>query len=181
MRAGTSEQVVLLDEQGRPVGVADKATVHHARTPLHLAFSCYVFNAGGEFLLTQRAASKKTWPAVWTNSCCGHPAPDEAFLDAVHRRVGQELGITLRDLRMVLPEFRYRAVMDDGTVENEICPVTVAWTDDDPSPDPTEVDAAVWVDWATWRAGVLDGTTEVSPWALEQVRALPADPRRTPG
>ncbi|VXB31976.1 isopentenyl-diphosphate Delta-isomerase [Nocardioides sp. AX2bis] len=173
---GGVEQVVLLDEDGRAVGRADKATVHHQDTPLHLAFSCYVFDRQGRFLLTQRAASKRTWPAVWTNSACGHPAPDEPFLSGVRRRVGQELGLDLAELRLVLPAFRYRAVMADGTVENEMCPVTVAVTDDEPRADPDEVDAAVWVDWAEFRAEVLSGRREVSPWCVQQVEALPADP-----
>lgn len=67
------EEIVLVDEAGSPIGVAEKFSSHHANTPLHLAFSCYVFNDLGEFLVTQRALSKKVWPGVWTNSVCGHP------------------------------------------------------------------------------------------------------------
>ena len=40
------------------------AAVHHARTPLHLAFSCYLFNQAGQFLLTRQAGSKCTRPGV---------------------------------------------------------------------------------------------------------------------
>ena len=176
----TAEQVVLLDESGAAIGAAAKALVHHADTPLHLAFSCYVFDEAGRFLLTQRARHKPTFGGVWTNSCCGHPAPGEAIEDAVRRRVEQEVGLTLDDLRLVLPAFRYRAVMDNGVSENEMCPVFVATTRDAVRLDPEEVDDHEWVDWPAFRSEVLDGTRDISPWCVEQVTALPADPRSAP-
>ena len=169
------ESVVLLDEAGRAVGTMPKSEVHHHDTPLHLAFSCYVFDAEGRVLVTRRALHKATFPGVWTNSCCGHPAPGEEIRDAVRRRVGEELGLALVDLRLLLPRFRYRAVMG-GVTENEMCPVFVARTTDPVRADPDEVDEVAWEPWAAFRAGVLDCTRPVSSWCREQVRELPADP-----
>ncbi|MBD3947091.1 isopentenyl-diphosphate Delta-isomerase [Nocardioides ganghwensis] len=173
------ELVVLLDEDGSAVGTADKAGVHHGDTPLHLAFSCYLFDGAGRVLVTQRALHKRTFPGVWTNSCCGHPGPGEALADAVRRRVEQELGTTVADLRLVLPRFRYRAEQD-GVVENEMCPVFVGTAEGDVRPDPDEVGATRWEPWEEFRRGVLDGTRPVSVWCREQVAQLPADPAAAP-
>ena len=52
------ERVVLLDDAGNSVGSAAKATVHHTETPLHLGFSCYLFDEAGRELLTRRAPGK---------------------------------------------------------------------------------------------------------------------------
>jgi isopentenyl-diphosphate delta-isomerase len=178
----TVEQVVLVDDGGHAIGTAAKAEVHGTRTPLHLAFSCYVFDRGGRLLVTQRAVAKPTFGGVWTNSCCGHPAPGEPIADAVRRRTQQELGLELSGLRLLLPRFRYRAVGDNGTVEHELCPVFVATASTDPRPDPTEVEAWEWVPWTDFRDDVLAGRRDVSQWCREQVAELPEDPlAATPG
>ena len=176
----TVEEVVLLDDEGNAVGTAPKTDVHGTDTPLHLAFSCYVFDAAGRLLVTQRAVAKPTFGGVWTNSCCGHPAPGEPIAEAVRRRTGQELGLEVEDVTLVLPLFRYRAVGDNGTVENELCPVFTATASGEPRPDPAEVEAWEWAPWPQFRDGVLQRRREVSLWCREQVEALPQDPLSAP-
>jgi isopentenyl-diphosphate Delta-isomerase len=163
--------VVLVDEDGRAIGAAAKAAVHHETTPLHLAFSCYVFDHDGRVLLTRRALGKRTWPGVWTNSFCGHPSPGERVADAVHRRAQQELGLSIRSVECVLPDFRYRATAADGTVENEICPVFYAFADGPVRPVPDEVMEHRWVSWDDLRAAA-GLPWAISPWAVQQVPLL---------
>ncbi|SDP92318.1 isopentenyl-diphosphate delta-isomerase [Actinopolyspora xinjiangensis] len=166
------EFVVLLDDSGEPVGTAPKSEVHHSATPLHLAFSCYVFDGEGGLLITRRALEKRTWPGVWTNSCCGHPAPGESMADAVHRRVGEELGVHLGELRLRLADFRYRAVDVTGVVENELCPVYTAVTRETPRPDPDEIADWKWVAWEDFAMLATRTPWAISPWAAEQIPLL---------
>ncbi|EUA85047.1 NUDIX domain protein [Mycobacterium xenopi 4042] len=96
--------------------------MHHRATPLHLGFSCYLFDRRGQVLLTRRALTKRTWPE------CDELVlrPSTARRTAVRSGAAprrHELGLQIDHLECVLPHFRYRATATDGTVENELCPV----------------------------------------------------------
>ncbi|MGB8022142.1 MAG: isopentenyl-diphosphate Delta-isomerase [Candidatus Nanopelagicales bacterium] len=171
---GGDDQVVLLDLNGTPSGTADRAGVHNSTTPLHLAFSCYLFDARGRVLLTRRALAKATWPGVWTNTCCGHPRPGESPRAAVQRRLQEELGVAGIALRMALPHFSYRAVDDSGIVENEICPVWVGRVEGRLAPDPAEVIATTWVDWIDLVTLARTAPALLSPWSVLQIPQLAA-------
>jgi len=170
------EQVVLLSETGEPVGHQLKATVHHADTPLHLAFSIFLFDGAGRTLFQQRAFHKPTWPGVWSNACCGHPAPGESLVDAARRRLRHELGISAAiDLELALPTFRYRARWGD-LWENELCPVFVGTYNGPLAPNPDEVAALRWIGWETFsRQCRSDAPSEFdafSPWSRWEAAEL---------
>lgn len=169
----TPELVVLLADDGTPIGTAEKATVHTADTPLHQAFSCHVFDDAGRVLVTRRALSKKTWPGVWTNSFCGHPAPGEDPSEAIARRAERELGLAVSDVRVALPDFRYRAVDASGVVENEICPVYTARASSDPQPAADEVAEWAWVEPDALRSAVAATPFAYSPWIGWQLAVWP--------
>jgi isopentenyl-diphosphate Delta-isomerase len=165
-----TEKIVLLGPGGDALGTAPKLASHHRETPLHLAFSSYLVDEAGRVLITQRAATKLTFPSVWTNSCCGHPAPGEGLRDAVRRRVRTELGLAVDGLTLVLPAFAYRATASNGVVENELCPVVRARATGPLQPDPAEVAEA---DWRTWAECVeLGRHPDASPWFREQLTEL---------
>ncbi len=167
------ELVVLVDDDGREIGTAPKSSVHGTDTALHLAFSCHVLNDAGQVLVTRRALDKKTWPGVWSNSFCGHPAPAEPLLAAVRRRAQYEVGLTLTDIELSLPLFRYRAVDATGIVEHEICPVYTARASSEPVLNPLEVAEARWV-----APEDLAHALRATPWAFSPWLVLQAEQMR---
>lgn len=167
-----TDHVILLDDDGQAIGTAPKSSVHGTETALHLAFSCHVVNSDGHVLVTRRALSKRAWPGVWSNSFCGHPRPAEPVVSAVRRRADFELGITLTDLELALPLFRYRATDASGIVEHEICPVYTAFTEDEPMLNPLEVVDAQWVDPADLAVAIEATPWAFSPWLVLQAQQL---------
>ncbi|GAA3542005.1 isopentenyl-diphosphate Delta-isomerase [Nonomuraea rosea] len=163
---------MLVDAAGRALGTAPKTSVHGHETPLHLAFSSYVFDHEGRVLLTRRADHKITWPGVWTNSCCGHPLPGERLDLAVVRRLSYELGVTAERADLMLPAFSYRAVMANGIVEHELCPVYRVTVGTPIVPNADEVGEVRWMPWKEFAEGVQNGLLAISPWCREQVPLL---------
>lgn len=170
------EHIVLVDDNGRELGIAPKLASHHDKTPLHKAFSCYVFDEAGRLLVTQRAHHKKVWPGVWTNSFCGHPRRDETDEAAIARRATQELGAHVRDITPILPHYRYTTLPFNGIVENELCPVYVALLENDIAENPDEVHKAEWLEWDQYAHDVKTNPEKYSYWAIDQLAQLETSP-----
>ena len=170
------ELIVLVDSAGRPIGTAEKLASHHGSTPLHLGFSCFIFNRRGQLLITQRAVVKKVWPGVWTNSVCGHPGPNESMEDAIRRRLDYELGMGAIDLVCALPDYRYQTPPFRGIVENEICPVYLGRTSNEPKPNSEEVAAYRWISWENFLSSIKKNPERYSYWSTEEARLLSRHP-----
>lgn len=167
-----ADHVVTVDDDGHRTGTFARADVHTTETPLHLAFSCYLLDDDGRLLVTRRALSKRTWPGVWTNSFCGHPRWTETTEESVERHALHELGVTITELEVALPGFRYRAVDASGVVENEICPVYVARVAGDVTANPEEVVEHAWATPGDVGRAVAATPWAFSPWMDMQVSAL---------
>lgn len=166
--------IVYVDESGNPTGeTAPKLDAHNANTRLHSAFSCYIFNDKGQLLVAQRAHGKKVWPDVWTNSVCGHPAPEETREAAIVRRASYELGMTIKDLQLILPSYIYKTPPYKGIIEHEFCPVYVAMADSIVSPNPDEVEDYKWMTWGDYKALLEADSSEAwSWWCKDQLKLL---------
>ncbi|MGI5220039.1 isopentenyl-diphosphate Delta-isomerase [Nocardia sp. CA-290969] len=156
--------VELVDAAGNTVGSCAVADAHRAPGAPHRAFSVLIFDSAGQTLLQQRAAGKTRFPARWSNTCCGHPAPGQPVTEAASIRLAEEMG-----LRVSLTEvgvYRYRA--EDprtGYVEHEWDHVLVGSLDDgNPEPDPAEVAAYRWMRPEELRLRLQEKPDEFSPW-----------------
>ena len=138
-----AESVILVDEQGRAIGVGEKMATH-VDGDLHRAFSVFVFNSEGQMLLQQRAEDKYHSGGQWSNTCCSHPRPGEGTAEAVHRRLQEEMGFDTEVEEAF--RFTYRAELDNDLSEHEYDHVFVGRFDGNPEPDPGEVAAWHWVD-----------------------------------
>ena len=74
---------------------------------------------------------------------CYSSSAGEELLEAAERRVGEELGCGVCDLREV-GSFVYRAVFSSGLLEHEYDHVLLGRPVGEPEPDPTEVGGLRW-------------------------------------
>ena len=140
----TSEQndIVLVDADDTETGVGTKSDVHRLGLR-HRAISVLVRNASGELLIQRRSLAKYHSGGLWANACCSHPRPGEAALDAAHRRLAEEMGFDC----LLKPLFKthYRALLDNGFVEDEVVHAFAGAYDGPIAPDPSEVTEWRWV------------------------------------
>ena len=128
--------VILVDEQDRPLGTMGKMEVHE-KALLHRAFSVFIFNDNGQMLLQKRAAKKYHSANLWSNACCSHPKPGENTLQAAGKRLQEEMGFNTAIKKVF--DFTYKAPFDNGLTEHEFDHVFVGKFSGTIQPNPDEV------------------------------------------
>lgn len=159
----TDIQVILVDEHDHPTGTMEKHEAHH-RGLRHRAISVYVFNRAGELLLQRRAAGKYHCGGLWSNTCCGHPYPEESSKHAAERRLREEMGVQVELHKLF--EFSYRLELANGMTENEYGHLFGAVDEQPPRLDPEEADDFRYVAVPELEAEMAAHPERFTPWFL---------------
>lgn len=136
------EYIILVDTNDRETGVIEKLEGHE-KGLLHRAFSVFIFNSKKELLLQQRALNKYHSAGLWTNTCCSHPRPGEDCHAAANRRLKEEMG--MEAALTYTTHFIYRTEFENGLCEHEYDHVFTGISDEQPQPNPEEVNAYCWL------------------------------------
>ena len=84
----------------------------------HLVVHVWIVNAKGEYLISQRAASRPSYPLMW--ECVGGSVlRGESSVDGAVREVKEEVGIDLSPAAGILVDSEVRKIVN-GTVFNDI-------------------------------------------------------------
>ena len=107
------DECIIINYNDEVIGADNKYNVHkfisgQPKGVVHRAFSVMLFDDAGRLLLQQRAASKVTFPRVWTNTCCSHPifgqTPDEVDGSAALEGGKEPIGVKRAAVRKLRHE-----------------------------------------------------------------------------
>ena len=155
------ERLILVDEQDNKVGIGEKMQVHR-QGALHRAFSIFIFDRQGRLMLQQRAAEKYHSGSLWTNSCCGHPRPEESNLAAATRRLYEEMGFDC--LLTEVDQILYRVDVSNSLVENEFNHTFVGVFDHAPAINPEEAEGWQWMTVPAIFAAIEQQPAQFTEW-----------------
>lgn len=155
------EQVILVNENDEQIGLMPKMEAHE-KAVLHRAFSVFIFNAGNELMLQQRAAHKYHSPLLWTNTCCSHQRDGETNIEAGKRRLQEEMGF-VTELKDTI-SFIYKAPFDNGLTEHEFDHILVGQFNENPTINPDEVANWKWMSLEAVKADMVTHPELYTEW-----------------
>jgi isopentenyldiphosphate isomerase len=135
----SAELVTVLDDEGRPCGVATRARVR-AENLLHGATAILVRDSAGRVYVHRRTETKDIYPGAFDCWAGGVLAVGEEPADGAVRELAEELGIQGVSLR---PMFTTR--WNDAAVQAIYHAFAVTWD----GPITHQADEVAWGDWWT--------------------------------
>jgi isopentenyl-diphosphate delta-isomerase len=158
-----NEEIILVDENDEQIGFETKLKAHENGGKLHRAFSIFIFDDPGKMLLQRRSKKKYHFGGLWTNACCSHPTRGEKLQEAAHARLRQEFGFDA-ELKEIF-SFTYRAPDPNSELtEFEFDHVFCGKFNDEPQPDPNEIEDWKWVDVMGLLADLESNPYDYTPW-----------------
>ena len=159
------EKVILVNAQDKKMGEAEKIEAHK-KGLLHRAFSIFIGRnekEKTELLLQKRSRDKYHSGGLWTNTCCGHPRPDENIHDAAQRRLKEEMGFCV-DLKEISC-FHYSAYFKNGLIENEIDHIFVGLVNNQIVEfNSAEIEEINWMSWDDLEKDLVNYPERYSAW-----------------
>lgn len=137
-----NQSLILVDNQDNPIGIMDKLEAH-LKGLLHRAFSIFIWNQKRELLIHKRAPNKYHSANLWTNTCCSHPQPNEATMDAAIRRLQEEVGFSTNLQHRF--HFIYKTELENNLIEHELDHVFIGEYNEDFTPNPDEISETRWI------------------------------------
>ena len=143
------QEVIVVDENDREQGLANRLEAHTGDGIRHRAFTVLVFDRDGNVLLAQRADDKRLWDTHWDGTVASHPEAGQSQKAATRQRLEEELGVTpgqYSNIR-ITDKFEYKRYYLDQGLEWEVCAVLKCTLEDRTlDPDPAEVGGGrMWV------------------------------------
>ncbi|WP_092674539.1 isopentenyl-diphosphate Delta-isomerase [Rosenbergiella nectarea] len=153
--------VILVDEHDNPLGQMEKLEAHR-QGRLHRAITVYIFNTEQQLMLQQRAFSKYHCGGLWSNTCCGHPFPNESTQQAAERRLDEEMGLKL-PLKKITQTY-YNLPVTDGLVEHEFGHIFTGYTDQLPRLNPEEAENYRFASLSEIEQELVSSPEHFTPW-----------------
>ena len=154
------EKIIHVSKKGKELGGVDRYIAHTNNGVLHKGFMIVVKNPKNQIYIAKRAGKRpdlKNFPAPfpyqWDGSIAGHPRFGGSYFERMCGELEEELGLKAEEKELKwVGEFYYNSVdpaqNNYGIIvrEKEICGVAIFYTEQEPKPDPTELDAGEWID-----------------------------------